>query len=193
MITLTGNSGSGQPVSMANLRGASEICRQHGIKLIYDAGRFAKNTWFIKTREEGYANKNPLEIAQEMFSYVDGCIVSAKKDGLAGMRGFLALNDDSLAQKCKSLLICMKVFLHMVALLAMILESLNEDYLRYRIEQVKYLEDKLIDAGVPIVQPTGGDAVYIDAKGMLPHIPQLHYPVLAAVLLVARQTRVDKM
>lgn len=190
MITVTNNSGGGQPVSMANIRAASKICRRHGVPLFLDACRFAENAWFIKTREHGYADKSPLEIAQEMFSYVDGATMSAKKDGMANIGGFLTLNDDALAAKCKTMLILTEGFptygglagYDLEAIAVGLHEVLEEDYLRYRIRSVAYLGDKLMDAGVPIVQPPGGHAIYIDAKAMLPHIPQSEYPAWALSL-----------
>ncbi len=190
MITVTNNSGGGQPVSMANIRSASEICHKHGIPFFLDACRFAENAWFIKVREKGYADKTPLAIAQEMFSYVDGCTMSAKKDGMANIGGFLALNDDALAQECKNVLILTEGFptygglagYDLEAIAVGLHEVLEEDYLHYRIRSVAYLGDKLISAGVPIVQPTGGHAIYIDAKTMLPHIPQNEYPAWALSL-----------
>ncbi|MCB8926930.1 MAG: tryptophanase [Ardenticatenaceae bacterium] len=190
MITVTNNSGGGQPVSMANIRAASEICRQHGIPLFLDCCRFAENAWFIKTREEGYADKTPLEIAQEMFSYVDGATMSAKKDGMGNIGGFLALNDDAWAQECKNLLILTEGFptygglagYDLEALAVGLEEVLHEDYLQYRIRSVAYLGDILTSNGIPIVQPPGGHAIYIDAKSMLPHIPQSEYPAWALSL-----------
>jgi tryptophanase len=190
MITVTNNSGGGQPVSMANIRAAREICRRHSKPLFLDACRFAENAWFIKTREEGYADKTPLEIAQEMFSYVDGCTMSAKKDGMANIGGFLALNDDALAQRCKNALIMSEGFptygglagYDLEAIAVGLHEALDEDYLRYRIRSVAYLGDILTRAGVPIVQPPGGHAIYIDALAMLPHIPQREYPAWALSL-----------
>ena len=192
MITITNNSGGGQPVSMANIRAASEICRRFAKPLFLDACRFAENAWFIKMREEGYADKTPLEIAQEMFSYVAGCTMSAKKDGLANIGGFLALNDDELARKCKNALIISEGFptygglagYDLEAIAVGLHEVLEEDYLRYRIRSVAYLGDILTRAGVPIVQPPGGHAIYIDAKGMLPHIPQHEYPAWALSLIL---------
>ncbi|MCA9943986.1 MAG: tryptophanase [Anaerolineales bacterium] len=190
MITVTNNSGGGQPVSMANIRAASQICRQHNVPLFLDCCRFAENAWFIKTREEGYADKTPLEIAQEMFSYVDGCTMSAKKDGMANIGGFLALNDDAWAQKCKNMLILTEGFptygglagYDLEALAVGLEEVLHEDYLQYRIRSVAYLGDILTANGIPIVQPPGGHAIYIDAKAMLPHIPQSQYPAWALSL-----------
>ncbi len=190
MITVTNNSGGGQPVSMANIRAASEICHRHGVPFFLDACRFAENAWFIKTREHGYADKSPLEIAQEMFSYVDGATMSAKKDGMANIGGFLALNDDALAAQCKTMLILTEGFptygglagYDLEAIAVGLHEVLEEDYLRYRIRSVAYLGDKLTTAGIPIVQPPGGHAIYIDAKAMLPHIPQSEYPAWALSL-----------
>jgi len=187
MITVTNNSGGGQPVSMANVRAASEICRGAGIPLFVDACRFAENAWFIKQREPGYAGKTPLEIAQELFSYADGCTMSAKKDGLANIGGFLALNDDAWAQQCKNLLILTEGFptygglagYDMEAIAIGLREALHEYYLRYRIRSIEYLGEKLTADGIPIVLPTGGHAVYVDAAAMLPHIPPGQYPAQA--------------
>lgn len=192
MITVTNNSGGGQPVSMANIRAASEICRRHGVLFFLDACRFAENAWFIKTREPGYGDKTPLAIAQEMFSYADGCTMSAKKDGMANIGGFLALNDDELAQKCKNLLILTEGFptygglagYDLEAIAVGLEEVLHEDYLQYRIRSVAYLGDILTANGVPIVQPPGGHAIYIDALAMLPHIPQSEYPAWALSLVL---------
>ncbi|MBK9715601.1 MAG: tryptophanase [Kouleothrix sp.] len=187
MLTVTNNSGGGQPVSMANVRAASEICRAHGIPFFIDACRFAENAWFVKQREPGYADRTPLEIAQELFSYADGCTMSAKKDGMANIGGFLALNDDEWAQRCKNLLILTEGFptygglagYDMEAIAIGLGEALHEDYLRYRIRSIEYLGEKLTAAGIPIVLPTGGHAVYIDAAAMLPHIPPSQYPAQA--------------
>ena len=192
MITVTNNSGGGQPVSMANIRSASELCRRYEIPLFLDACRFAENAWFIKMREDGYADKTPLAIAQEMFTYVDGCTMSAKKDGLANIGGFLALNDDNLAQRCKNMLILTEGFptygglagYDLEAIAVGLHEVVQEDYLQYRIRSVAYLGDILTNAGVPIVRPPGGHAIYIDAHGMLPHIPQSEYPAWALSLIL---------
>ncbi len=184
MLTITNNSGGGQPVSMENIRAVSKIARKHGVPFFIDACRFAENSWFIRIREKGYESKTPIEIAREMFSYADGCTMSAKKDGMSNIGGFLALNDDELAKKCRGLTILTEGFptyggmagYDMEAVAAGLYEALDEGYLRYRIRSTAYLGDKLSEAGISIIQPTGGHAVYIDAKKMLPHIPPLHYP-----------------
>ena len=190
MITVTNNSGGGQPVSMANIRAASEICHRHKVPLFLDACRFAENAWFIKMREGEYAGKTPMEIAREMFSYADGCTMSAKKDGMANIGGFLALNDDTLTQRCKNLLIMTEGFptygglagYDLEAIAVGLKEALEEDYLRYRIRSVEYLGRILTHEGIPIVRPPGGHAIYIDAKAMLPHIPQTQFPAWALSL-----------
>ena len=189
MATVTNNSGGGQPVSLENLRGIREICRRHKKPFFLDACRFAENAWFIKLREEGQQDRTPKEIAQEMFSLADGCTMSAKKDGLANIGGFLALNDDAWAEKCRNLLILTEGFPTYGGLAGYDLEAIaqgleevvEEPYLRYRIRSIEYLADKLTGAGIPIVQPAGGHAVYIDAAAMLPHIPALEYPGIALV------------
>lgn len=187
MLTVTNNSGGGQPVSMANIKAVSALCHQHNIPLFIDACRFAENAWFIKQREVGYADKTPMEIAREMFSYADGCTMSAKKDGMANIGGFIALNNTEWTERCKNLLILTEGFptygglagYDMEAIAEGLQEALHEDYLRYRVRSVAYLGDKMIAAGIPIVQPTGGHAVYIDAAALLPHIPASQYPAQA--------------
>lgn len=184
MLTVTNNSGGGQPVSMANIRGVSEIARSHGIPFYLDACRFAENAWFIKTREVEYAETAIIDIAREMFGYADGCTMSAKKDGMSNIGGFLALNDDELAVRCRSMEILTEGFptyggmagYDMEAIACGLYEALDEDYLHYRIRSIEYLGEKLIHGGVPIVQPTGGHALYINGRAMLPHIPPLQYP-----------------
>ena len=190
MITITNNSGGGQPVSLANIHAASCLCKAHGVPLILDACRFAENAWFIKQREPGQASRTPAAIAREVFELADGCTMSAKKDGLVNIGGFLALNSDALAARCRNNLILTEGFptygglagYDLEALAVGIKEVLDEDYLRYRIRSVAYLGDKLTAAGVPIVQPPGGHAIYIDARAMLPHIPQHQFPAWALSL-----------
>jgi tryptophanase len=184
MITVTNNSGGGQPVSMQNIRGVKEVCKKYNIPLFLDACRFAENAYFIKLREKGYQDKSVLEIAQEMFSYADGATMSAKKDALVNIGGFLALNDDELAMKCRNLLIVTEGFPTYGGLAGRDLEAVaqgleevvDEHYLEYRIKSVEYLGNKLVEAGVPIIEPPGGHAIYIDAKRFLPNISPEQYP-----------------
>jgi tryptophanase len=187
MITITNNAGGGQPVSMANIRAVSALCHRNGIPLFLDACRFAENAWLIKQREAAYADKTPRAIAREMFSYADGCTFSAKKDGLANIGGFLAMNDDALAESCVNQLILTEGFTtygglagyDMEAIALGLHEVLEDDYLRDRIATVAELGDRLLAAGVPIVVPTGGHAVYVDAGAALSHLPPSQYPAWA--------------
>jgi tryptophanase len=184
MITLTNNTGGGQPVSMENIRRTKEVCDRYGIPLFIDACRFAENAYFIKLREDGYQDKSVIDIVREMFSYADGCTMSAKKDGLANMGGWLALNDDAWLEECRNLLILTEGFPTYGGLAGRDLEAIavgleevvDEEYLKYRIASTQYLGRHLIASGVPIVRPVGGHAVYLDARAFLTHIPPLAYP-----------------
>lgn len=195
MITVTNNTGGGQPVSMENIRKTKEVCKKYGIPLYLDCCRFAENAYFIKQREPGYKNKSIKEIAQEMFSYADGATMSAKKDGLSNTGGFIATNDEKLAEEIKSLLIITEGFItygglarrDLEALAVGFEEVLNEDYLSYRIGQVKMFGDFLIEGGVPILVPTGGHAVYLDAKRFAPHIPEYQFPGHSIALEVYKE------
>jgi tryptophanase len=184
MITITNNSGGGQPVSMQNIREAKTICKKYNIPLYIDACRFAENSYFIKQREKGFENKTVEEIAQEIFSYADGATMSAKKDAFANIGGFLALHDDALAMECRNLLVITEGFPTYGGLAGRDLEAIaigleevmKEDYLQYRIRSMQYIGEKLDEAGVPYMKPTGGHAVYLDAKAFLPHIPTRELP-----------------
>jgi len=194
MLTVTNNSGGGQPVAMANVRQVREVCDRHGVPLIFDACRFAENCWFIQQREPGYADKSVREIAREMFALGHGCTMSAKKDGLVNIGGFLALTNAEWVEKITNLLILVEGFPTYGGLAGRDLEGmargleevLNEDYLAFRIGQVAQLAAMLDQAGVPIVKPPGGHAVYLDARRFLPHLPQSQYPGQALVVALYR-------
>jgi len=187
MVTVTNNSGGGQPVSLENLHGVRDLCDKYEKPFFLDACRFAENAWFIKLREAGQAGRTPKEIAQEMFSLADGCTMSAKKDGLANIGGFLALNDDAWAESARNLLILTEGFPTYGGLAGYDLEAIaqgleevvEEPYLRYRIRSTEYLGEKLTAAGVPIIQPPGGHAIYLDARALLPQVPPTQYPGIA--------------
>jgi tryptophanase len=194
MLTVTNNSNGGQPVSMKNIREVKEVCSKYGIPLFLDACRFAENAYFIKKREKGYENKSILEIVQEMFSYADGCTMSAKKDAFANIGGFLALNDDELAIKARNVLIVTEGFPTYGGLAGRDLEAIaqgleeviDENYLVYRIRSVEYLAEKLIERGIPVLIPPGGHAVYLDAKRFAPHIPPEQFPGQSIVVELYR-------
>jgi tryptophanase len=189
MVTVTNNSAGGQPVSMENLTAVRALCTRYDKLFILDACRYAENAWFIKQREPAHRHRTPKAIAQQMFALADGCIVSAKKDGLANIGGFLALNDDLLAEKCRDLLILTEGFptygglagYDLEAIAVGLRESLDEAYLAHRIASVEAFARRLSDAGIPIVQPAGGHGVFVDAGALLPHIQPLEYPGLALV------------
>jgi tryptophanase len=183
-ITITNNAGGGQPVSLENIRAVSKIYRKYAIPFFIDACRFAENSYFIKMREKGYASCSPLEIAQEIFSLADGTFMSAKKDAIVNIGGFLAMNDDKLFQDVCNALILREGFptygglagRDLEALATGLLEGLQEDYLAYRIQQTAYLGEKIKEIGIPIIEPPGGHAIYLDAGTLLPHIPQSEFP-----------------
>jgi tryptophanase len=187
MLTITNNSGGGQPVSMENIRVTSELLHRHNIPLFIDAARYAENVYFIKLREPGYQNRSTLEIANEMFSYADGALMSAKKDALVNMGGFLTMRDADLYQRVCNELILREGFptygglagrdLEVIA--RGLWEGLDESYLAYRIAHTQYLGDRLIEEGIPILEPPGGHAIYLDAKRFLPHISQAELPAQA--------------
>src|SRR5213076_570778 len=183
-LTVTNNSGGGQPVSMENIRAVRAVCDRHRIPFFLDACRFAENAWFIRLREKGYADRDVGDIVREMASYADGMTMSAKKDPLANIGGWLGLRDDAWAERCRNLLILTEGFptygglagRDLEAIAQGLREGVDEHYLRYRTRSIEYLADALVAAGVPIVRPAGGHAVYLDARALLPHVPPLRYP-----------------
>ena len=189
MLTVTNNSGGGQPVSMQNVKDVSAVCKKYNIPLFFDACRFAENAYFIKKREKAYTDKSILEICQEMFSYGDGATMSAKKDALVNIGGFLSMDDANLAMQCRNLLIVTEGFPTYGGLAGRDLEAVaqgleevvDEHYLEYRIRSTEYLGEKVLSAGVPIIEPPGGHAIYIDAKRFLPNVPPSQYPGQAIV------------
>lgn len=189
MITVTNNTGGGQPVSMANIRAVKEILKPHKIPLVIDACRFAENAFFIRQREKGYESTPLIEIAGEMFSYADAATMSCKKDGLANIGGFLICNDDKWAEDFRNLLIIREGFptygglagRDLEAISIGLMEALEYDYQVYRHATVEYMTSRLEQIGIPLVRPAGGHAAFIDAKKMLPHIPALHYPGIGIV------------
>ncbi|GAB4365588.1 MAG: tryptophanase [Calditrichia bacterium] len=194
-LTITNNSGGGQPVSMENIRQISSICKKHQIPLFFDAARFAENAYFIKLREKPYQNYSLGEVVREMFSYADGCWVSAKKDALVNIGGFIALNNEELYQKLQNLLILKEGFPTYGGLAGRDLEAmaqglrdvLSEEYLRYRLEHTAFLGNLILEAGIPVVKPFGGHAVYINAKQFLSHIPQSQFPGQALTVALYRE------
>jgi tyrosine phenol-lyase len=199
MITITDNSGGGQPVSLANVRAVREVCDRHAIPLFLDAARFAENAWFVVQREAGQGERTPREVARELFRLADGCTISLKKDGLGNIGGLLAVNDPDLAERCRTMLILTEGFTTYGGLAGRDLEALAQgltevtdpDYLAYRVRTAEYLAELAWDAGVPTVRPPGGHAVYLDARRLLPHVPPHEYPgqVLACELYLTGGVR----
>ncbi len=195
MLTITNNSGGGQPVSMASVRQTRALVQRYGIPLFFDACRFAENCFFIKEREPGYAEKSVLDIARELFRYGDGCTMSAKKDGLVNIGGFLSLNNEAWVQDITNMLILVEGFptygglagRDLEAMALGLREVLDEEYLRFRIGQVRYLGELLDSAGVPILKPVGGHAVYLNAKEFLAHIPPPQFPAQALTVALYRE------
>jgi tryptophanase len=194
-LTITNNSGGGQPVSMANIKSVHQICKKYGIRFFLDAARFAENAYFIKLREQGYENKKVHQIVKEMFSYADGCWVSAKKDALVNIGGFIALKDEALFKELQNLLILREGFPTYGGLAGRDLEGMarglregmEEDYLAYRLKHTAYLGHLISEANIPVVKPIGGHAVYLDAKKLLPQIPQSQFPGQALTVALYRE------
>ena len=195
VMTVTNNSMGGQPVSMENIKRASEVCKKHGVLFLFDCARFAENSWFIHEYEDGYKGKEIIDIAREMFSYADGCWMSSKKDALVNIGGFIAINDVELAQRLRNKLILIEGFptygglagRDLEAIACGLYEGLDQDYLQYRTAQVRYLGELLLDAGISIVRPVGGHAVFIDARDFAPHIPPDQFPGVALTVAMYRE------
>jgi len=195
MLTLTNNSGGGQPVSLANVRGYAALCREFGIPFYVDACRFAENAWFIRQREEGQRGRPVAEIVREIFDLADGCTMSAKKDGLANMGGFFASRDRDLVESIKQRLVLIEGFptygglsgRDLEAVARGLREVLDHEYLRFRVAQVQAFGDRLTELGIPIIRPVGGHAVYVDAKAFLPDIPPGRFPAQALTVALYRE------